>query len=85
MNQSRNAVLGQYKEEMLHQLRELAKLEPNFNDGHGAIEPPLMGFKSQVPKENQQPENTYFGFENGLYQATLPSYEVKCLFSFKIL
>uniref|UniRef100_A0A5B6YWP3 Putative zinc finger protein CONSTANS-LIKE 13 n=1 Tax=Davidia involucrata TaxID=16924 RepID=A0A5B6YWP3_DAVIN len=52
---NRNAGCGQYKEEILSQLRGLAKLEPDFNHGHGDIES-LVEFQSLVPEHDRKPE-----------------------------
>ena len=79
LNQSRNvAASGQYKEEMLHQLRELAKLEPDhFNDDLKAFKPPLMGFQSHESEEDFRTADMYLSFEE---LDIIPSYEV--IFSF---
>ncbi|CAK9175905.1 unnamed protein product [Ilex paraguariensis] len=72
---NRNASCGQQKEEMLRQLREMAKLEPTFNDDQGDIEP-LTGFQSLVPEQNLQLGDICSGFEHGAEPTLTPSYEV---------
>ncbi|KAB1216193.1 Zinc finger protein CONSTANS-LIKE 13 [Morella rubra] len=51
---NRNAACGQYKEEILAQLREVAKIEPNLNNEDIDAEP-LTGFKLLVPEQDLQP------------------------------
>lgn len=53
-SQNRNAACGQYKEEILAQLREVAKIEPNLNNEDIDAEP-LTGFKLWVPEQDVQP------------------------------
>ncbi|KAK1437249.1 hypothetical protein QVD17_03038 [Tagetes erecta] len=57
---NRNAALGAYKEELLHQLRELAKSEPNFDDSQGVIKP-LSEF---MPAQDFQLDSRSSGFEH---------------------
>ncbi|KAL3517484.1 hypothetical protein ACH5RR_020073 [Cinchona calisaya] len=47
---NRNSTCGQHKEEILFQLREMSKLEPNFNFGEADVEP-LIGFQSLVTEQ----------------------------------
>lgn len=74
--QNRNAVCGEHKDEMLHQLRELAKLEPNSDNGdEGDIER-LIEFQPLVPQHNVQPQDTCADFEHNSKQGIHPQYEV---------
>ncbi|XP_027116800.1 zinc finger protein CONSTANS-LIKE 13 [Coffea arabica] len=50
---NRNATCGQHREEMLSQLRQMSKLEPNINCGQADVEP-LVGFQLPVPEQNLQ-------------------------------
>ncbi|KAA8543151.1 hypothetical protein F0562_021354 [Nyssa sinensis] len=65
---NRNADCGQYKEEILHQLRELAKLEPDFKHGHVDVKP-------LVSEREPQLETLRVAFEHGAETAAIPSYE----------
>lgn len=53
---NRNAACGEHKDELLHQLREMAKLEPNLDDGEDRIEP--LGEYQAVPQDK------CFGFQH---------------------
>lgn len=79
LNQNRNAASGQHKEEMLHQLRQLAKLDPNFKYENANIEP-VGGFQSLVAEPNLQPGNTNTGSERDTELNTFCAYEVKASF-----
>ncbi|KAL5859029.1 hypothetical protein ACOSQ4_000325 [Xanthoceras sorbifolium] len=70
---NRNATCGQQKEEMLRQLRELAKLEPNFNYENADIES-IVGFHSLVPELNRQPGNTHTGLEHDADPISFPDH-----------
>ncbi|KAL3849799.1 hypothetical protein ACJIZ3_011681 [Penstemon smallii] len=67
---NRNTVCGKHKEEILSQLREMAKAEPNFN---GSLEDlkPQVGFESQIHGKGRLRESSPV-FENN---ASVPSYE----------
>ncbi|KAG9134032.1 hypothetical protein Leryth_004723 [Lithospermum erythrorhizon] len=45
---NRNSVCGQHKEEILHQLRELTKLDAEFNDFEGCLDS-FIEYQSDVP------------------------------------
>jgi hypothetical protein len=62
---NRNAICGQHKAEMLNQLRELAKLEPNSDDGGDDV--------AEKPQHASYPD-----FEPSLKRrANLPRYELQ--------
>ncbi|KAI8522749.1 hypothetical protein RHMOL_Rhmol13G0021200 [Rhododendron molle] len=71
---NRKAACGQYKEEILSQLREMAKSEPGFSNFQGDIEP-FMQFQSLLPEEDLQPGDRYDGFDRGSELATVPNYK----------
>ncbi|XP_057484347.1 zinc finger protein CONSTANS-LIKE 13-like [Actinidia eriantha] len=71
---NRKAACGQYKEEILSQLREIAKSEPCFSDCKEDTEP-FMQLQSGVPEQDLQPGDMYAGFERGSELATIPSYK----------
>ncbi|GKV12068.1 hypothetical protein SLEP1_g23270 [Rubroshorea leprosula] len=54
---NRNATCGQHKEEMLQQLRELAKSEPNFNYDYGEADA-LKEVHSIISDQNLHPVNS---------------------------
>lgn len=64
LNQNRKAACGRHKEEVLSQLRELAKSEPLELD----------------TEQHVQSGNLSTGFERDLEADMFPSYEVKLLF-----
>ncbi|KAL9430797.1 hypothetical protein AB3S75_026066 [Citrus x aurantiifolia] len=72
---NRNAAGGQHKEEMLHQLRQLAKLDPNFKYENANIDEPIVGFHSLVPEPISQPGNTNTGSELDAEPNIFPAYE----------
>lgn len=80
LNQNRNAAGGQHKEEMLHQLRQLAKLDPNFKYENANIDEPIVGFHSLVPEPISQPGNMNTGSELDAEPNIFPAYEVKAAF-----
>ncbi|KAJ9543127.1 hypothetical protein OSB04_022834 [Centaurea solstitialis] len=71
---NRNAALGTYKDELLRQLRELAKSEPNVDDGQDAVKP-VSEFLPNVIRENIQIEGRSSGFEHKLEPKIYSSYE----------
>ncbi|XP_052185731.1 zinc finger protein CONSTANS-LIKE 13 [Diospyros lotus] len=71
---------GKYKEEILAQLREMAKSDPNLNDGDGYMES-LMWFQSPAPEQDLQPRNIYPGFEHETKLNTSPTYEAGAFWS----
>ncbi|KAF7131939.1 hypothetical protein RHSIM_Rhsim09G0076800 [Rhododendron simsii] len=68
----RTSARGQYKEEILSQLRETANSELGFSDCKGDIEP-FMQFQSLLPEQDLQPRDRYDGFDRGSELATVPS------------
>jgi hypothetical protein len=81
LNQNRNAACGQYKEEILNQLRHLMKLEPNLNCENVDAEP-LASFQSLMPQQNEQPEHMSIGFADNAEPIAFPAFKVKVLFFF---
>lgn len=79
LNQNRNAVCGQHKEEVLKQLQELAKVGTDSNEKHVDAAESHMGFRSIVPEQSLQPERMYIGFQYNTEAKpiTVPTYEVK--------
>lgn len=71
---NRNAALGIYKDELIRQLRELAKSEPNVDDVQDMIKP-VSEFQPTVTTENIRPEGRSSGFEHKLEQKMYSSYE----------
>ncbi|KAL3531422.1 hypothetical protein ACH5RR_010744 [Cinchona calisaya] len=67
---NRNATCGRHKEDILFQLREMSKLEPNTNDGQAEIES-LIGLPSLVSEQNcqlgQQDKSQYHNGEQILH------------------
>lgn len=91
LNQNRNAACGQYKEEVLSQLRELARIEPNLDCKNTDAEF-LMDFQSLVPDQNLKPGSMFTGYEYDGEPTMFSEYEVKLsvgiickLFSYVIL
>lgn len=71
LNQNRNATCGRQKEEILHQLGQLAKLEPNFSSENADIDTSI-GFHPLVPELNRP---TAMPHDPG--QNLLPDHEVR--------
>ncbi|XP_076915869.1 zinc finger protein CONSTANS-LIKE 13-like [Bidens hawaiensis] len=68
---NRNAAFGTYKDELLNQLRELAKSEPNVDDNQDIIKPlteflPAQNF--QLEDEHKPEENVNISFEKNTFQ-----------------
>ncbi|KAI3819277.1 hypothetical protein L1987_13103 [Smallanthus sonchifolius] len=59
---NRHAALGTYKDELIHQLRKLAKSEPNGDDSRDIIKPN----SEFLPAQNFQLEGRSSGFEHKL-------------------
>lgn len=72
---NRNATCGKHKEEILCQLREMAKTEPNFDGLCEELEVSTQD-QSQVPGKYQL-RNDSRGSENNPEQTPVPSYEPK--------
>ncbi|GAV83379.1 zf-B_box domain-containing protein/CCT domain-containing protein [Cephalotus follicularis] len=72
LRKNRNVACGQHKEEILRQLRELAKLEPSLN--YESLDP-VIQFQSLMQEKNLQPGNKYTGCENDVEPISFPSYE----------
>ena len=70
MNQKRKGACGRHKEEILSQLRELIKLEPDLI--HGEVDAERQGQFGNLPT----------GFERDVEASMFPSYEVKLIFHF---
>ncbi|CAN4093123.1 unnamed protein product [Withania somnifera] len=72
---NRNAACGKYKEEILCQLRELSKLEPNSSDDQdGTV--PTIGFQFMEPAQNCQSGLKGPAFMQKSEQHAVPSSEV---------
>ena len=77
LNQDRNAACGQHKEEIIRQLRELAKSEPGSDFGNAEIEP-FNAFQSLASGECPRQPSMYAGCENDAQPMSFPRYEVAC-------
>lgn len=73
--QNRHTVCGQRKEDLLCQLREMAKLEPNIDVDKKDLEPSSR-LRSLVPEQNCQQLDTCTGFKHKAEPIFVPSYEV---------
>lgn len=73
MNQNHKGACGRQKEEILSQLRELIKLEPDLTHGEVDAEPQL------------QFENLSTGFERDIEANMFPSYEVNLTIVLRLL
>lgn len=62
---NRNIVCGQHKEEIICQLRQMAKVEPNIDDDHFDNEP-SSGFHSSAFKDNCQQKVAYSDLEQNM-------------------
>lgn len=79
LNQNRKAACGQHKEEIISQLRDLAKLEPNLSLGDVDTEG-LSSMHPLVPEQYLQLGNLSTGFEHDFEADIFPSCQVKTLF-----
>lgn len=77
-NQNRNAACGKHKEEILCQLRELSKLEPNSSDDQDETVP-TIGFQSVESAQNCPLRFKGSGFMQNSDQHVVPSSEVNLL------
>lgn len=75
LNQNRNAAFGTYKDELLRQLCELAKSEPDADNGQDIIKP-MKEFHPMLNTQNIRLEGRGAGFENKLEPNVYSSYEV---------
>ncbi|XP_051142277.1 zinc finger protein CONSTANS-LIKE 13 [Andrographis paniculata] len=66
---NRNAVCGKHKQEILFQLREMAKKEPNFSGSLEGIE-----FQPQLPEKCELRDSSH-GYGNNTEPMSMPSYE----------
>jgi len=73
LNQNHKGACGRQKEEILSQLRELIKLEPDLTHGEVDAEPQL------------QFENLSTGFERDIEANMFPSYEVNLTIVLRLL
>ncbi|KAL3328677.1 hypothetical protein AABB24_036026 [Solanum stoloniferum] len=71
---NRNAACGKHKEEILSQLRELSKLEPNSGDDQDETVP-TVGFQSMEPVQNCPLRFKGLGFMQNSDQHVVPSSE----------
>lgn len=76
--QNRNATCGQHKEEILGQLRKLAKVEQNMDSEN------LGNLKAVVPKGNQHPGGAHLGFRCDAEPTSYLAYEVMVLNFFSV-
>ncbi|GKD89985.1 hypothetical protein Tco_1365492 [Tanacetum coccineum] len=72
--QNRNAAFGTYKDEILRQLRELAKSEPHVDDGQDVVKP-MKEFLPVVTTQNIQLKGKSLGFDHKLEQNVYSPYE----------
>ncbi|XP_002268490.1 zinc finger protein CONSTANS-LIKE 13 [Vitis vinifera] len=70
---NRGAPCGQHKAEIIHQLRQLAKIELSFDFDHGDAKPPI-GFQSHIPKQLIQKENECNSCDHEV-EFVFPTYE----------
>lgn len=63
MDQNRNAAFGAYKDELVRQLRELAKSDPNVDGDEGIIKPINDEFQPIINMATTQ-NNRSSGFEH---------------------
>ncbi|KAI3805943.1 hypothetical protein L1987_21831 [Smallanthus sonchifolius] len=68
---NRNAALGTYKDELLYQLRELAKSDPNVDDGQKMTKP----ISEFLPTQNFQLQGRSSGFEHKFEESANSSFE----------
>ena len=78
LNQNRNAACGLYKDEIINQLRELVKLEPNLNCENMDAEP-LTGFQPLLSVQNVQQGDMVTGFADNAEPFVFPRFEVNFL------
>ncbi|KAF5744163.1 zinc finger protein CONSTANS-LIKE 13-like [Tripterygium wilfordii] len=71
---NRNAACGKEKEEMLRQLRQLAKLEPNFNFTSVDVEP-IRGFQSLETGQIRYHEETHIDQKPDAQPTSFPTCE----------
>ncbi|XP_050264957.1 zinc finger protein CONSTANS-LIKE 13 isoform X2 [Quercus robur] len=71
---NRNAACGLYKDEIINQLRELVKLEPNLNCENVDAEP-LTGFQPLLSEQNVQQEDMVTGFADNAEPFVFPRFE----------
>ncbi|KAJ8543322.1 hypothetical protein K7X08_005845 [Anisodus acutangulus] len=71
---NRNAACGKHKEEILSQLRELSRLEPNSSENQDETVP-IIGFHSMQPAQNRQSGFKGSGFMQNSEQHVVPSSE----------
>uniref|UniRef100_A0A2P2LJJ8 Zinc finger protein CONSTANS-LIKE 13 n=1 Tax=Rhizophora mucronata TaxID=61149 RepID=A0A2P2LJJ8_RHIMU len=71
---NRNTACGQHREEILHQLRELARLEsvPNYKNGDREA---VNKFQSLSNGQDQQPRNMYACYKPDACPISFPAYE----------
>ncbi|KAG9157981.1 hypothetical protein Leryth_000151 [Lithospermum erythrorhizon] len=71
---NRNSVCGQHKEEILHQLRKLTKLDADLNDFEVCLDS-FIEYQSDVPGLDCQLETKEIGSRNNVEPTLVPSYE----------
>lgn len=87
LNQNRNAVCGQHKEEILSQLRELAKKEPDSSNYENVDLESLLAFEAIVPDPNVQPGRMCVGSHCEAEEEpnTFSAFEVKLFLKCKVI
>ncbi|KAF8401537.1 hypothetical protein HHK36_012479 [Tetracentron sinense] len=75
---NRSPTCGKHKEEVLHQLRELLKLEPNLNNDNGEAEA-LLCFQPLVPELDLQSRRVGTSSERDSEPIILPGFEASSL------
>ncbi|KAK8486214.1 hypothetical protein V6N13_002892 [Hibiscus sabdariffa] len=79
---NRNASCGQHKEEVIHQLHELAKSEPNLSFEKTDVEA-ITGFQPRMPDTyNSQPGTVHTSCIKYTDPISFPSYESSALWCF---
>lgn len=81
LNQNRNAACGRRKEEILSQLRTLAKSEPNLMNENVDLNS-FMSFQCLESEQNMQSGGFCTNFEHDAEPLAFPAYEVMLLLCF---
>lgn len=81
LNQNRNAACGRHKEEILSQLRTLAKSEPNLMNENVDLNS-FMSFQCLESEQNMQSGGFCTSFEHDAEPLAFPAYEVMLLSCF---
>lgn len=74
LRKNRKAACGKYKEEIISQLREMAKSEPTLSDGHEDIKS-ITQLQFSAPQRDPYPGDMYSGFGNRLESTKVHPFE----------